>query len=54
MAAIFCLLYAIMGDVVFAPSQIGSFSAPAGACWEVIYIQGEGMAVRSAALKAIV
>ena len=32
LAAIFCLLYAIMGDLVFAPSQIGSFSTPAGAC----------------------
>ena len=26
LAAIFCLLYAIMGDLVFAPSQTGSFS----------------------------
>lgn len=54
LAAIFCLLYAIMGDLVFAPSQIGSFSTPAGACWEVIYIQGEEAAIGSAALKAVV
>lgn len=53
LAAIFCLLCAIMGDVVFAPSQIGSFCAPAGACWEVMYVHREGVAVGSAALELL-